>query len=650
MPSRQTGAAKTTADHQSGAGVPPRRDSAAVRIGSSLLGLQQALGNRAVLHMLGAQRVQTKLRIGPPGDLFEQEADRVAQSVVSTSRTGMTEATGSLHPAPAGGIQRKCAQCEQEEEETIRRSPQEGTDATTETAPAPEAASPAAETTPETPAPESTPAPGEQAPAEPVAEAKAGATLLVEDDAEQVGPGQMHKSEFLAALREAVCATANEAMASTGQTTADCPWMGYWFDQAAQKDAAYVEKALRKYAPETADASTAQEIIPLVAARVRRSVEVWATTGEITGVPEGVSTDVPGAQAPETGGQATGADGILFKARPGGPRRVSDPQAIRNQLGPGRSLPGGVRSRMESAFGLSFSQVRIHNDASAGALSDQLNARAFTVGEHVAFGPGEYQPGSLAGDALLAHELAHVGQQGGATASGPMMKGEGEYDALEQDADRSAVGAVASLWAQGRGGLKNLGRSLLPGLKSGLRLSRCSKNKAATSSKKSLSVDVTYLSGGSTDLATHLAKANDVYKQADVEIKAGKSATLDETKSKAVLGADLILDEYSDPNSPTAEEQALLKENRGTGITMYYVKGMSHGSLGEAFWPATGNPIGFVYASTNSRTWPHELGHVLLDSGDHPADADNFMAQTSAASGKELMTREQIETIRKNIP
>src|SRR5713226_10641085 len=129
MPSRQTGAAKTTADHQSGAGVPPRRDSA-VRIGNSLLGLQQALGNRAVLHMLGAQRVQTKLRIGPPGDVFEQEADHVAHSVVSTSRTGMTEATGSLHPAPAGGIQRKCAQCEQEEEETIRRSPQEGTDAT----------------------------------------------------------------------------------------------------------------------------------------------------------------------------------------------------------------------------------------------------------------------------------------------------------------------------------------------------------------------------------------------------------------------------------------------------------------------------------------------------------------------------------------
>jgi hypothetical protein len=164
---------------------------------------------------------------------------------------------------------------------------------------------------------------------------------------------------------------------------------------------------------------------------------------------------------------------------------------------------------------------------------------------------------------------------------------------------------------------------------------------------KTVTVRVTYLKGGSTDLATHLAKANEVYKQASVKVAGGKEQTLDEASSKAILGNDLILDEYSDPKSPTVEEKALLKENRAAGaITMYYVKGMSHGSLGEAFWPATGSPVGFVYASTKSRTFPHELGHVLLDSGDHPADADNFMAQTAVATGKELMTADQIKTIR----
>src|SRR5205823_7723010 len=98
------------------------------------------------------------------------------------------------------------------------------------------------------------------------------------------------------------------------------------------------------------------------AARVRQSVEVWVKTGEITGVPEGVSTDVPGAQSSDGGGQEPGGRTMQFKARAGGARRVSDPEAIRNQLGPGRPMPGGLRSRMESAFGLSFSQVRIHND------------------------------------------------------------------------------------------------------------------------------------------------------------------------------------------------------------------------------------------------------------------------------------------------
>jgi Domain of unknown function (DUF4157) len=476
MSSRQTGAAKTTVNHQPGGAVPPRRDSA-FRIGSAPLGLQQTVGNQAVSHMLGAQRVQTKLRMAPPDDAFEQEADRVAKSVVSMSRAGMTEEAGARHVAPAGGIQRKCAKCEEEEDETLRRSPADGADTATESAPEQEAALPTTETELESPATEQEPTPEEQAPAEAATEEKVAATLLVKDEAEQVGPGQMRKSEFLAALRDTVCATANEAMASTGQTTANCPWIDYWFDQALQKDAAYVEKALRKYAPETADAGSAQEFIPLVAARVRRSVEVWVTTGEITGVPEGVSADVPGAQAPEGGGQQTGGGAMQFKARPGGPHRVSDPQAIRNQLGPGRSLPGGVRLRMESAFGLNFSQVRIHNDASAGALSDQLNARAFTVGEHVAFGPGEYQPGSLVGDALLAHELAHVVQQGGATAAGPMMKGSGEYNALEQDADRSAVGAVLSLHRNTRQGLTNLLCNSVPRLRSRLGLQRCSKSK-----------------------------------------------------------------------------------------------------------------------------------------------------------------------------
>jgi hypothetical protein len=120
----------------------------------------------------------------------------------------------------------------------------------------------------------------------------------------------------------------------------------------------------------------------------------------------------------------------------------------------------------------------VHDDASAFSLSAQLNARAFTVGNDVAFGAGEYKPGTLVGDALIAHELAHVVQQGAASQSSvPMMKGDADYSALEQDADVSAVGAVASLWVGAKGKLADVGRNATPRLRSGLRLQRCQEVK-----------------------------------------------------------------------------------------------------------------------------------------------------------------------------
>jgi hypothetical protein len=128
---------------------------------------------------------------------------------------------------------------------------------------------------------------------------------------------------------------------------------------------------------------------------------------------------------------------------------------------------------METAFGRDFSDVRVHTDEQASQFASGLDARAFTIGRDVAFGSGEYQPGSPIGDALIAHELAHVAQQGGATA-GPMTKGDdAEYGALEEDADLSAVEAVTSIWGRTSGAITDIGQRALPTLRSGLRLQRC---------------------------------------------------------------------------------------------------------------------------------------------------------------------------------
>jgi hypothetical protein len=88
----------------------------------------------------------------------------------------------------------------------------------------------------------------------------------------------------------------------------------------------------------------------------------------------------------------------------------SVPRAI---SGPGQKLDGPTRNFMESGFGHDFSSVRIHTDSAAAASARDVSARAYTVGEHIAFNQGAYQPGSAQGKRLLAHELAHVVQQGG---------------------------------------------------------------------------------------------------------------------------------------------------------------------------------------------------------------------------------------------
>lgn len=80
----------------------------------------------------------------------------------------------------------------------------------------------------------------------------------------------------------------------------------------------------------------------------------------------------------------------------------------------GAALDRDTRRFMEARFGHDFGAVRVHADAHAGASAQAVAARAYTVGPHVVFGPGQYAPGSSAGRALLAHELAHVVQQQGA--------------------------------------------------------------------------------------------------------------------------------------------------------------------------------------------------------------------------------------------
>ena len=79
----------------------------------------------------------------------------------------------------------------------------------------------------------------------------------------------------------------------------------------------------------------------------------------------------------------------------------------------GQPLDSAARDFFEPRFGRDFSGVRVHTDASAAESARAINARAYTLGSHIVFGQGEYEPGTHGGARLLAHELTHVVQQGG---------------------------------------------------------------------------------------------------------------------------------------------------------------------------------------------------------------------------------------------
>jgi outer membrane protein OmpA-like peptidoglycan-associated protein len=105
------------------------------------------------------------------------------------------------------------------------------------------------------------------------------------------------------------------------------------------------------------------------------------------------------------------------------PARDAAPQPARAAPEAGHPLEPATRGRMEARLGHDFGNVRIHHRAEEAKA---LHARAFAVGEDVTFAPGQYAPGTAAGDRLLAHELGHVVDHRGGAPLGAYRAPEGE--------------------------------------------------------------------------------------------------------------------------------------------------------------------------------------------------------------------------------
>jgi hypothetical protein len=296
---------------------------------------------------------------------------------------------------------------------------------------------------------------------------------VIVSDGTKAGAGQMTQSKFLSQLDSKIRAVADPLLAKKGTSTDECPWLYYGIQlYGYMATPQQIQNSLNTYITSTRGATTATDLISRVGAHVKTHVAEWVRSGKVTGVPDDIVKNL--AKIKE---QAASTKKVQKKSRGGMEGETgSNAEQIHHQLnGRGQTLDGSVRTKMETALGTDLSGVKVHNDGVANQLASEQNAKAFTVGEHVAFGSGEYQPGTMHGDALLAHELAHAMQQKSGSAS-IQSKEENThgYDAYENEADDIAVNAVGGLWGGTTEWLGKLGKKTGTALRSGLQLQKCS--------------------------------------------------------------------------------------------------------------------------------------------------------------------------------
>ncbi len=100
-----------------------------------------------------------------------------------------------------------------------------------------------------------------------------------------------------------------------------------------------------------------------------------------------------------------------FSEHASGEAAEAPPSVERVLNSPGRPLPTDLAEDMGNRFGHDFSDVRIHTSVPAAYSARDVQARAYTLGMHLVFNEGEYQPQTTSGRRLLAHELVHTLQQ-----------------------------------------------------------------------------------------------------------------------------------------------------------------------------------------------------------------------------------------------
>jgi len=302
------------------------------------------------------------------------------------------------------------------------------------------------------------------------------------------GPAPFPAEPFLQAVEVVADQEGSEALGGIRWALLGRPRLRSLLEGAASRGSDGLQGLLRERYPAVVPGD-AEGYLVAIRAHLRALLQDDGGTGLDSGDSGAAGpTEAMPQQKPLAGNGAAGSRGsALTAAAPAGP------SAQQQGLSGGEPLAGAQRRRLEGAFGETLPEVRLHRDAEAARLSRSLGARAFTYGSHVVFGAQQYAPGTAGGDALLAHELAHVLQQRG--ASSPSL--QADQRGLERQADHSAADVMARLWGQEMLGTVDL-PAPQPLSRSGLALSGCSRPRREVPTGTGVHLDVGDVSSGVT--------------------------------------------------------------------------------------------------------------------------------------------------------
>ena len=332
-----------------------RQSSGPTLAAHSMAGVQSSIGNHAVQRLISSPYIQTKLHVSTPGDPFEQEADRVADSVmrmpdpvVNPQRTANEIQTKPLASHITPLIHRQIAQPPVEEDEEVV--------ATKPTVPL--------------------------------------AVREDEEDEEKVAREIEAKPVPEEEEKEKSIATKPISDAPVQRQSED-------EDKEEEETEQVAPKLFRKLSSDPVQLLSPARTSVYRSLSVSRvpDVPIQRLCTECEDEVENTSTIQRQATAPGASNRTSSAPGPTIESH------------IASRRGAGSPLSRSSIAFFEPRFGSDFSAVRIHTDSSAANAARQLSAQAFTTGSDIFFGTGKYQPETAEGQRLLAHELTHVVQQ-----------------------------------------------------------------------------------------------------------------------------------------------------------------------------------------------------------------------------------------------